>query len=75
MNVNMADWSESELAELGPILRGYIEVSLPRRRRTQGAACATCGERFVNHPGRRSRFCPDADRRNDCARPAKACAD
>jgi len=54
----MADWSESELAELGPMLRGYIEASLPRRRRTQGAACATCGERFGDHPGRRSRFCP-----------------
>jgi hypothetical protein len=29
INVNMADWSESELAELGPMLRGYIEASLP----------------------------------------------
>jgi hypothetical protein len=54
----MGDWSESELAELGPMLRGYIEASLPRKRDARRAACATCGELFGNHPGRPSRFCP-----------------
>jgi hypothetical protein len=58
LNVNMADWSESELTELGPMLRGYIEASLPRRRDAHRAGCATCGEWFGNHPGLRSRFCP-----------------
>jgi hypothetical protein len=54
----MADWSENELAELGPMLRGYIEASLPRKCDNPLAACATCGEKFGNHPGLRSRFCP-----------------
>ena len=58
MNVNMTDWSESQLAELGPMLRGYIEASFPRKRDAQHSACTNCGDKFGNHPGRRSRFCP-----------------
>jgi hypothetical protein len=53
----MPDWTEAELGELGPMLRGYVEASFPRKSGTQHAACATCGEVFGNHPGRRSRFC------------------
>ena len=57
VNVNMANWSETELAELGPMLRGYVEASLPRGPDAQRAACTNCGEKFGDHPGRRSRFC------------------
>ena len=59
VNVNMANWSETELAELGPLLRGYVEASLPRKPDAQRAACTSCGEKFGDHPGRRSRFCPE----------------
>jgi hypothetical protein len=54
----MANWTEAELAELGPMLRSYVEASLLRKRDPHRAGCATCGEVFSNHPGRRSRFCP-----------------
>src|SRR6516225_4626924 len=74
VNVNMADWSESELAELGPMLRGYIEASrsqgsltgklLPARRAARGSA-------IIRDAARGSAL--HAGRRSDCEQPAKAC--
>jgi hypothetical protein len=58
MRENSRDWTEAELDDLGPMLRGYIEASLPRKREDRRTACAACGVRFGNHPGKRSRFCP-----------------
>src|SRR6516225_10015329 len=72
MNVSMADWSEGELVELGPVLPRHIEASLTRRPDGQTTACARCGTSFGNHPGRGFRLYPMCGRKG-CERPARAC--
>ena len=54
----MAKWSEAELDELGPGLRGFVANSVSRKTEGRRYVCATCSERFGVHPGKRSRFCP-----------------
>jgi hypothetical protein len=56
---NMAGkWTADEIAELGPLLRQYVQASLrvdttSEKRRT----CACCGEKFRRQRGRPSPFC------------------
>ena len=54
----MAIWTNDELAELGPGLRGFVEASAFRNHGKQYGRCVTCGEPFGSPPGTRSRHCP-----------------
>jgi hypothetical protein len=51
--VQMANWTEGELAELGYALRQYIEAGVSR-----GKTCSSCGGRFRQRRGRRSKLYP-----------------